>query len=85
MAVELLKNQDTSQFLLWVFATNSSAIKLYKRMKFVATREEHYGIRSEIKYRLYVSPRIRAEVCQTASSARLEDNQIYGVTYRVLG
>lgn len=85
MAAEFRKNPDVNRFVLWVFETNSSAIKLYKHMKFAKTREKNHGIRTEIKYRLYVSPRTRAAICQTVGRALLEDKEKYSVTYRVLG
>jgi ribosomal protein S18 acetylase RimI-like enzyme len=85
MAVEFQKNPDINRFLLWVFETNLPAIKLYKYMKFAKTRQKHNGIKTEIKYRLYVSPRTRAAICQTVSRALVEDKEKLRVTYRVLG
>lgn len=85
MAVEFRKNPDVNRFLLWVFDTNLSAIKLYRHMKFAKTREKNHGIRTEVKYRLYVSSRARAAICQTVGRALLEDKEKYSVTYRVLG
>jgi ribosomal protein S18 acetylase RimI-like enzyme len=86
MEVELRKNPRIRQFLLWVFDANSPAISLYKRMDFVQTPHVNEGVRTEIKYRLSVSPEIRPAVCRTVGeAARLNDKQKYGVTYRVLG
>lgn len=86
MEVEFRKNPGIRQFLLWVFDANSPAISLYKRMDFVQTHEMNEGFRTEIKYRLPISPETRPAICQTAGeAARLNDKQEYGVTYRVLG
>jgi ribosomal protein S18 acetylase RimI-like enzyme len=86
MHAEYRKNRLVRQFLLWVFTTNSSAISLYKRLGFVRTPEKHEGVRTEIKYRLDLNPRIRAAIRQTVGEAALlADKERYGVTYRVLG
>lgn len=85
MAAEFRKNPDINRFQLWVFETNSSAIKLYKHMRFAKTRQQNHGIRTEIKYRLYVSRRTRTAIRQAATRARLEGKEKYGLTYRVLG
>jgi ribosomal protein S18 acetylase RimI-like enzyme len=86
MAAEHHKNQFVRRFLLWVFTTNSSAIKLYERLGFVQTAEQQEGIRTEIKYRLEVKSGTGARIFPTVHGAAfLADRQKYGVTYRVLG
>jgi ribosomal protein S18 acetylase RimI-like enzyme len=86
MHAEYRKNRFVRQFLLWVFATNSSAITLYKRLGFVRTHEKHDGVRTEIKYRLNMDPGTRAAIHQTVDEAAfLADKEKFGVTYRVLG
>jgi ribosomal protein S18 acetylase RimI-like enzyme len=86
MHAEYRKNRLIRQFLLWVFTTNSSAISLYKRLGFVQTTEKNKGIRTEIKYRLEVTPGTRAAIFQAVGEAALlADKEKYGITYRVLG
>lgn len=83
---EYQKNRFVRQFFLWVFPTNSSAIKLYQRLGFVPIEQKHDGARAEVKYRLDVNPGTQAAIFQTAGEvALLSDKEKYGVTYRVLG
>lgn len=86
MEVEFRKNPGIRQFLLWVFDANSPAISLYKRMDFVQTHEMNEGFKTEIKYRLPVSPETWTAIYRTVGeAARLTDKEEYGVTYRALG
>lgn len=86
IAVEFRKNPDIRQFFLWVFETNSSAVRLYKRMDFELTHDRHDDPRPEIKYRLDVDPETYPDSRQAADEALLGDSkEKYGVTYRILG
>jgi ribosomal protein S18 acetylase RimI-like enzyme len=86
MAAECRKNKFVRRFLLWVFTTNSPAIKLYERLGFVQTAKQEEGGRTEIKYRFEVNSRSGVRIFTTADGAAfLADKQKYGVTYRVLG
>ena len=87
--VECKKNLKIKQFLLWVFEENQSAIRLYQRMKFVATgvsqRCNLVG-RTEIKYRLTLDTAVaRATEKAVNEAARRKDLDDFGMTYRVLG
>lgn len=83
---EYRKNQHIKQFLLWVFTTNLSAIRLYEHMGFVRMPEEHTGIRTEIKYRLDFNREVYGAIRLTVNEAvRRQDQRQYGVTYQVLG
>jgi ribosomal protein S18 acetylase RimI-like enzyme len=80
------EKQQINQFLLWVFATNSSAIRLYEHLGFVRTSERNEGIRTEIKYRLDFTPEVHTSIGLAVNEAALGQNQRqYGVTYRILG
>ena len=80
------KNQDIRHFLLWVFTTNSSAIRLYEDMGFVRTPDANKGIRTEIKYHLDFGREVYAAVHLAVNdTARRHDERQYGVTYRTLG
>ena len=86
LAAEYRNNQYIEQFVLWVFATNASAIRLYEHIGFVRTPERNAGIRTEIKYRLDVNPGVHAVIGPAVNEAiRRQDKRQYGVTYRVLG
>jgi len=86
LEAEYRKNQRIKQFLLWVFATNSSAIRLYEQMGFKRTAEKIEGDRTEIKYRLDFDSDVDATVDLTENEAdRRQDKRRFGVTYRVLG
>jgi ribosomal protein S18 acetylase RimI-like enzyme len=83
---EYRKNQFVGPFLLWVFTTNLSAIKLYDRLGFVQVAEQQKGIRIELKYRLDVNSGTGSRMFPVMDgTAFLADKQEYGVTYRVLG
>jgi len=88
MAAELRKNPNIKQFLLWVFETNSSAISLYKHMKFSDTQARQDGpdFRTEIKYRRDVNHETWAAIAETVDeSVHAVVKQKHGVTYRVVG
>jgi len=88
LEAEYQKHQQVKQFLLWVFTTNSSAIRLYEHMGFVlAPKENHESIRPEIRYRLDFNSEVHAAVRLVVNEAsrRGEDQRQYAVTYRVLG
>jgi ribosomal protein S18 acetylase RimI-like enzyme len=85
LEVEYRRNQRIRQFLLWVFRSNWSAIKLYDHMGFRPTGECNDGIRPEIKYQLDLNREAHAARVLANESARLQDRWRYGVTYRVLG
>lgn len=79
-------NYSIEQFVLWVFAANTSAIRLYEHIGFAQTPERNAGIRTEIKYRLDFNPKVRTVICLAVNEAvRRQDKRQYGVTYRVLG
>ena len=86
LEAEYRKNPLVSRFLLWVFTTNSSAIRLYEHMGFVSTGEENKGIKPEIKYRLDFDDQVYLAVPLAVNdAARRLDEQQHEVTYRVLG
>jgi ribosomal protein S18 acetylase RimI-like enzyme len=88
LETEYRNNQQIRQFLLWVFAANTPAIKLYEHIGFWPTRESKLLQRNgqskaevEIKYCLDFDAAVHA----VDEDARLLDRRLYGVTYRVLG
>ena len=88
LEIEYRKNRQIRQFLLWVFATNSAAIKMYEHIGFLPTPESkllrrrgHSRAEVEVKYRLHFD----AAVHTAHEDARRQDRRLYGVTYRVLG
>jgi ribosomal protein S18 acetylase RimI-like enzyme len=86
LATEYRRNENIKQFLLWVFATNANAIKLYEHMGFNRTPEKHVGTETEMKYRLDFDAATRAAVAHAGSDAAFwEDGRQYEVSYRVLG
>ncbi len=84
-AAEYWNNQHIKQFVLWVYATNDSAMKLYEHLGFVRTREMNLGSRTEIKYRLDFDPEVHTTVSLLAGRAPRHDHVHRGVTYRLLG
>jgi ribosomal protein S18 acetylase RimI-like enzyme len=85
--MEYRKNQQIRQFLLWVFAANSPAIKMYEHMGFLPRESKpverigHSEDEVEVKYYLNFDV-----VVHTADeAARRQDRRRYGVTYRILG
>lgn len=85
LTAEYLDNHYVRQFLLWVYATNDPAMRLYEHIGFVPTREVNVGTRTEIKYRLDFNPELHTTMCLLAHGARRQDLLYRGVTYRVLG
>jgi ribosomal protein S18 acetylase RimI-like enzyme len=88
LEMEYRKNRQIRQFLLWVFAGNSPAIKMYEHMGFLPTRESkplerggHSTDEVEVKYCLDFD----AAVHTADEDARRLDRRLYRVTYRVLG
>ena len=86
LTTEYWSNRDIKQFVLWVYATNAPAMKLYKHMGFVMTPEVNVvGTRAEIKYRLDFSPEVHTAIGLVANGVRWHDPLDPAVTYRVLG
>jgi ribosomal protein S18 acetylase RimI-like enzyme len=86
LVAEYWNNQYIKQFVLWVFATNTSAMRLYEHIGFVRTPERNVGIRTEIKYRLDFNPEVHTTIGLVMNdSAHRQDHLYHGVTYRVLG
>ncbi len=86
LEAEYRKNQHIRHFLLWVFTTNSSAIRLYEDMGFARMPETNKGIRTEIKYRLNFDREVYVAVHLAVNdAARRHDERQHGVTYRILG
>lgn len=83
LEAEYRKSRQIKQVLLWVFTTNSAAIKLYLHMGFVQTPRKNEGIKTEIEYRLDFNRKVYALI--GLAVARWYDKRRYGVTYRVLG
>lgn len=85
LTTEYWSNQRIRQFVLWVYATNSSAMKLYEHIGFVRTPEKNVGTRTEIKYCLDFNPEVHTTIGLVANGAQRQDQLHRGVTYRVLG
>lgn len=88
LEMEYRKDQQIRHYLLWVFATNSVAIKMYEHLGFWPTLESkllqrtgHSRTETEIKYCLDFD----AGIHTAHEDARRQDRHLYGVTYRVLG
>jgi len=88
LEMEYRKDQQIRHFLLWVFATNSAAIKMYEHLGFRPTLESkllqrtgHSRTETEVKYCLDFDDGIHT----AHEDARRQDRHLYGVTYRVLG
>ena len=89
-ATEYCNNQHIRQFVLWVYATNASAMRLYEHIGFVRTPERNVersvrGTRTEIKYRLDFDPEVHTTVSLMTREARRQDQLHRGVAYRLLG
>jgi hypothetical protein len=82
---EYWNNQYIKQFVLWVYTTNASAMRLYEHIGFVRTPETNVGTRIEIKYRLDFNPEIHTTIGLFANGAQRQGHLHRGVTYRVLG
>ena len=85
LAAEYWSNQSIKQFVLWVYASNAAAMRLYEHIGFVETLESNVGMRTEIKYRLDFNPEVHTTIGLVPNGARLLDQIHRGVTYRVLG
>jgi len=83
LEAEYRKSKHIKQVLLWVFTTNSAAIKLYRNMGFVRTPRKNEGIKTEIEYRRDFNRKVYAAI--GLAVARWHDKLRYGVTYRELG
>ncbi len=84
LTAEYWSNQSIRHFVLWVYAGNAAATRLYEHIGFVRTPESNVGPRTEIKYRLDFNPEVHTTV-SLMNGARLLDQLHRGVTYRVLG
>jgi ribosomal protein S18 acetylase RimI-like enzyme len=85
LAAEYWNNEHIKQFVLWVYASNVSAMRLYEHIGFIRTPEKNVGARTEIKYRLDFDPGVHTTVSLSASGAPRHDQLHRGVTYRLLG
>lgn len=85
LEAECRKDQHVRHFLLWVFTTNSAAIRLYEHMGFVETQEVNEGVKTEIKYRLDLDSVVHSALHSADEAVRRQDKHRYGVTYRILG
>jgi hypothetical protein len=85
LTAEYLNNQYIRQFVVWVYATNTSAMRLYEHVGFVRTPERNVGTRTEIKYRLDFNPEVHTTIGLVPNGAQRPDQLHCGVTYRVLG
>lgn len=85
LTAEYWSNQSIKQFVLWVYAGNAAAMRLYEHIGFVKTPESNVGTRTEIKYRLDFNPEVHTTISLVPNGARLLDQLHRGVTYRVLG
>jgi ribosomal protein S18 acetylase RimI-like enzyme len=93
LTAEYLDNHYIRQFLLWVWATNAPAMRLYEHLGFVRTPERNVvrtperneSTWTEIKYRLDFNPEVHTTLGLVANGAQRQDLPHRGVTYRVLG
>jgi ribosomal protein S18 acetylase RimI-like enzyme len=85
LTAEYWSNLHITQFVLWVYATNVSAMRLYEHIGFVRTPEKNVGARTEIKYRLDFNPEVHTTIGLAANGAQRHDQLHRGVTYRLLG
>jgi ribosomal protein S18 acetylase RimI-like enzyme len=85
LTAEYLDNHYIRQFLLWVYATNAPAMRLYEHIGFVPTPERNVGTRTEIKYRLDFNPELHTTIGLLAQGAHRQELLHRGVTFRVLG
>ena len=85
LTAEYWNNQSIKQFVLWVYAGNAAAMRLYEHIGFVETPESNVGTRTEIKYRLDFNPEVHTTISLVPNGARLLDQFHRAVTYRVLG
>ncbi len=85
LAAEYWGNQRIRQFVLWVYVTNTSAMRLYEHIGFVRTPERNVGARTEVKYRLDFNPEVHTAIGLAVNGAQRHDQLHHGVTYRLLG
>ena len=85
LATEYWNNLHIAQFVLWVYATNYSAMRLYEHIGFIRTPESNVGARTEIKYRLDFNPEVHTTIGLAANGTQRHDQLHRGVTYRLLG
>jgi ribosomal protein S18 acetylase RimI-like enzyme len=85
LTTEYWNNLHIAQFVLWVYATNETAMSLYEHIGFVRTPERNVGVRTEIKYRLDFNPEVHTTIGLVANGAHRHDPLHRGVTYRLLG
>ncbi len=85
LAAEYWSNQRIRQFVLWVYVTNTSAMRLYEHIGFVRTPERNVGARTEVKYRLDFNPEVHTTISLAVNGAQRHDQLHLGVTYRLLG
>lgn len=85
LTTEYWSNQSIRQFVLWVYAGNAAAMRLYEHIGFVKTPESNVGTRTEVKYRLDFNPEVHTTISLMPNGARLLNPLHRGVTYRVLG
>jgi ribosomal protein S18 acetylase RimI-like enzyme len=85
LATEYWSNEHIKQFVLWVYATNESAMRLYEHVGFVRTPERNVGARTEIKYRLDFNPEEHTTIGLPVNGVQRHDHLHRGVTYRLLG
>ena len=85
LTTEYWSNLHIRQVVLWVYATNASAVRLYEQIGFTRTSERHVGARTEVKYRLDFNPEVHTTIGLAANGALRHDQLHRGVTYRLLG
>ena len=85
LTAEYWSNLYITQFVLWVYETNVSAMRLYEHIGFARTPEKNVGARTEIKYRLDFNPEVHTTIGLAATGAQRHDQLHRGVTYRLLG
>ncbi len=85
LTAEYWNNHCVKQFVLWVYATNASAMRLYEHIGFIETPERNVGTRTEIKYRLDFNPEVHTTIGLVANATQRQDQLHREVTYRVLG
>jgi ribosomal protein S18 acetylase RimI-like enzyme len=85
LTAEYSANQYIGQFVLWVYTTNDSAMRLYEHIGFTRTRETNVGAKTEIKYRLDFNPEVHTTIGLAVNGSQRHDELHLGVTYRLLG
>jgi ribosomal protein S18 acetylase RimI-like enzyme len=85
LTAEYWNNLCIKQFVLWVYASNDSAMRLYEHIGFVRTPERNVGTKTEIKYRLDFNPEVHTTIGLVAHEPHRRDLLHRGVIYRVLG